>query len=332
MKRRRRITWKHCVGVIISLAAVIGVAAAWLIRVETKGAIADAEYESHLDAMGFAQIAEAWADAQAAEAWINVEARQSFTRVIDTMLLGTAAYVQVVFGNAVLIDSADESWSANVPLLIAVANEMGSATIHSVQGQLLADVVVPIGTQERGETASYARVGYELAALTHHLKTIRLAGAGIAFTVFLVSCFFSVLVQAWLDHQGFLLSPFGDIARTLAAHRADDCLVLDEHTKQVALHGKSLFLPPKPFQLLSLLVGEEGRVLQESEIVETLWPEADFADSRDIRQCVYLLRKRLDTTVAGASACIANVKGFGYRYDAASLKHLRVEQEAYESP
>lgn len=331
MKRLKQVTWKHCTGVVVILAVGIGAAAGWLINDEIEESIANAQRQSYIDTTGFAQTAEAWTSEQAAEAWVSLEARQSFQRVVDLMLLGTAAYVQVVLGDAIIVDSVDAGWLSNVPLHISgSAREAGGATIHSIQGQLLSDVVVPIGMRNLKDPdgpASYARVGYELTTLTNHLQTIRLAGAGIALAAFLAACVCSAMILVWLDHQAVLLSPFNGIVRSLCAVRAKGPLVLDERAKQVVLNGKAMFLPPKPFHMLALLVQEKGRVLKEDEIVGTLWPEADLADSRDVRQCVYLLRRRLDAVVAGAGTCIANVKGFGYRYDAASLEGLLSEHE-----
>jgi DNA-binding winged helix-turn-helix (wHTH) protein len=318
--------WRHCIGVVISMAVGIGVAAGWLIQTETEESIANARRQSHVDATGFAQTAEAWTSEQAAEAWISLQARQSLHRVVDLMLLGAAAYVQVVLGDAVIVDSIDAGWSSNVPLHVSgSAKEAGATTIHSIRGRLLSDVVVPIGTGDPDGPAGYARVGYELTTLTNHLQTIRLAGAGIALAAFLAVCVCSAIILAWLDHQAIVLSPFNGIVRSVCAARAKGPLVLDERARQIVLHGKALFLPPKLFHMLALLVQENGRVLEEDEIVGTLWPEADLADSRDVRQCVYLLRKRLDAVVAGAGACIANVKGFGYRYNATSLEGLLSE-------
>ena len=333
MKRPMRVNWWHCVLVAIGLAVGIGIIAICAIHAESERSMDDARRQSQIDAMGFARAAEAWTSEQAAEAWISLEARQSFQRVVDLMLLGEAAYIQVVLGNAVIVQSADEDWSSSVPLRVSSAFEgLSTAVIQSNRGRLLADTVAPMGPRNPDDPdgpTSYVRVGYELKALASHLWTIRLAGAGIALAAFLVACVSSMLILAWLDHRDVLSSPLNGFVRSLsvAAMRPKRSLVLDEHAKRVVLHGKPMSLPPKPFHMLSLLVREEGRVLQEDEIVGTLWPEADLADSRDVRQCVYLLRKHLDAAVAGAGACVANVRGFGYRYDAASLDSMASNHE-----
>ena len=335
MQKPRLIAWRHCAILAVGLAIAAGAIATWWIHVESERAMDDARRQSQADAAAFARAAEEWTREQAAEAWISLDARESFERTVNLMLLGEVTYVQVVLGGAVILNSADESWGTTLPLPGAHAPEnLGVAAIESSRGRLLADVVVPIGPWNPNDPHgpySYARVGYELGALAGLLRTTRLAAAGIGTAIYIFSCAGLLLFLAWLDHRKVLHSPLNPFVCFLSELRPTTPLILDEESKEVVLRGVPIFLPPKPFQMLALLVREEGRVLQEKEIVGTLWPETELADSRDIRQCVYLLRKRLDAAVAGAGDCVANVKGFGYRYDAARLESLAAEQEVVAS-
>jgi len=335
MNGPRCVRWRHCAVIVVGLAVVTGAAAGWAIHAEAGRSVAAAQLDCRTATTRFARTAEVWIAVQAAEAaegWISIDERQSFQRAVDLMLLGSATYVQVVVGDAVVADSVDQEWASNVPLHIkGSTSESDTLMMYSLQRKFVCDVVVPIGVGSAPPSTapiSYARVGYLLEALTSHLQTIRLAGAGIAFAAFLVACACAAAALAWLGHRGALLSPLSGVIRSFSTEeQAAGPLLLNEHTKQVALHGKVMFLPPKPFQLLSLLMREKGRVLPEDEVVATLWPEADLADSRDVRQCVYLLRKRLNAVAVGAGDCIVNVKGFGYRYDDDSLEGLLIEPE-----
>ena len=98
-------------------------------------------------------------------------------------------------------------------------------------------------------------------------------------------------------------------------------------SKTVTLAGVPIGLTKKPFDLLSLLASDDGRVFSENEIVQQLWPEAPYADSGDVRQCVYMLRKRLDEGLQGGGRCIVNVKGFGYKLDASCIYAVHTEAE-----
>ncbi len=332
MNGLNQVTWRRFGGIIVGLAIGVGAIASGAILAVHNATINDARQESLRTATQFAQAAETWIGSEATEAWIHVDARRAFQGAVEMMLLGTATYVQLVHEDTVVVDAADVDWSAAVPLHMPNLMTVAEASLFtSANGKLLADVVVPLEMlrlEGQDIPAGYARVGFDLAAVTDHLKTLRLAGTWIAFAVFLVSCVAVMVFLAWLDHRGVLVTPFRGVVRSLAAACVDEGpLVLDEREKRVMLHGKVVSLPPKPFELLCLLVRASGRVLEEKEIVGTIWPEADLADSRDVRQCVYLLRKRIDAAVAGAGACIANVKGFGYRYDAAMLEGLHGELE-----
>lgn len=324
-------TWRQCIIGFIGLAIAVGGAAGAVVHAEIRGKIADARDESLTAAVRFAEAAEAWIGSQAAEAWIDVDARQAFQGAVELMLLGSATYVQVVHEAAVVVNVVDEGWSSVVPL--HVSEEVSKAEtvfVYSAGGRFLSDVSVPLESLNAGARngpTSYARVGFELSGLRGRIDTIRLFGAEVAVAVFFSAFVVAAMILAWLDHRSVLVTPLHGVVRSLSGMRSQGPLVLDERAKRVTVHGKAVFLPPEPFQLLCLLVREKGGVLGEKEIVGRVWPEADLADSRDVRQCVYMLRKRIDAVVAGAGACIANVKGFGYRYDAAMLERLRSEPE-----
>ncbi len=90
-------------------------------------------------------------------------------------------------------------------------------------------------------------------------------------------------------------------------------LVIDEVSKEVKLCGKAIRLSPKQYALLLLLAREPGRVFSDREILRELWPESRYANSKDVKQYVYLLRRRLGEVVPGAEALVATVPGFGYK-------------------
>jgi DNA-binding winged helix-turn-helix (wHTH) protein len=331
MMKVKQVTWKQCIIGFIGLAIAVGVTAGAVVHAGIRGKIAEARDESLATAVRFAEAAEAWIGSQAEEAWIDVDARQAFQGVAELMLLGSATYVQLVHEAAAVVNVADEGWSSAVPLHVTEeVSEAETVFVYSAGGRFLSDVSVPLeslNSEARSGLSSYARVGFELSDLRGRIDTIRLLGAEVAVAVFFSACVAAVVILAWLDRRSVLHTPLHGAVRSLSCMRSQAPLVIDERAKRVTVHDKAVFLPPKPFQLLCLLVRERGGVLGEKEIVGQVWPEADLADSRDVRQCVYLLRKRIDAVVAGAGACIANVKGFGYRYDAATLERLRSELE-----
>ena len=89
-------------------------------------------------------------------------------------------------------------------------------------------------------------------------------------------------------------------------------LRVEEATKKVRLFGEEVSVTPKQYSLLHLLASEPGRVFSDREIVAAIWPESPYADSKDVKQQIYLLRRRLASVHPDGARLIANAQGFGY--------------------
>jgi len=86
-----------------------------------------------------------------------------------------------------------------------------------------------------------------------------------------------------------------------------------EDGKQVYLSDKPVRLSPKQFALLRLLASSPGRVFSDQEILKEVWPDSRYANSKDVKQYIYLLRQRLGRVQPGAEGMIVTVPGFGYK-------------------
>jgi len=92
-------------------------------------------------------------------------------------------------------------------------------------------------------------------------------------------------------------------------------LVIVPSRCEASYMGQPLRLTPKQFALLRVLASDPGRVFSESEILAAAWPDSAYADARDIKQYVYLLRRRLAEIRPDGRDAIVTVPGFGYRLD-----------------
>ena len=92
-------------------------------------------------------------------------------------------------------------------------------------------------------------------------------------------------------------------------------LSIDYLSKAVKRLGEPVELSPKEFELVSLLASSPGRVFSNQEILDSVWPDGYAATSKDVKQYIYLLRRKLEPDPENPSV-IVTVRGFGYKLDA----------------
>ena len=89
-----------------------------------------------------------------------------------------------------------------------------------------------------------------------------------------------------------------------------DALLVDPAARRVWWHDTELVLSKTEFDLLELLVRNEGIVLDRSTVYERIWSYDFGADSKNLAVYVGYLRRKL--TAAGAPNLIHTVRGVGY--------------------
>src|SRR5688572_16398009 len=87
---------------------------------------------------------------------------------------------------------------------------------------------------------------------------------------------------------------------------------LDVPARVLSLRGRPLALPPKPFDLLLLLIERRGRVLERDELIRALWPDT-VVEEANLTFQVSTLRKALGEDGA---KWIETVPKHGYRFSA----------------
>jgi two-component system KDP operon response regulator KdpE len=88
--------------------------------------------------------------------------------------------------------------------------------------------------------------------------------------------------------------------------------------RKVTVAGTPVHLTPKEFDLLRLLLQEQGRVLTQRTILAHVWGLEYVDDTHILRTFVHQLRSKLSAVTPEAGALIVNDPGVGYRIDAPS--------------
>ncbi|MFC5502551.1 winged helix-turn-helix domain-containing protein [Lysinimonas soli] len=90
-------------------------------------------------------------------------------------------------------------------------------------------------------------------------------------------------------------------------------VVIDISRKRVLLDGDVSPLTYKEFELLQFLVLREGRTIDRSEIIATLWAEGD--DETPNERTIDVHVRRLRSKLGAYEDIVRTVRGAGYRFD-----------------
>ncbi len=183
---------------------------------------------------------------------------------------------------------------------------------------------VPAGTEARGfvlyvgiDEAKAAAAGTDLGALVEKLKAL-----------------VGDLAPAAETYAAVALAPVGaggrdvDVVRlalqdpaALAQHRHVEeptpkhrtGVVIDISRKRVVLDGEPAALTYKEFELLQYLVLREGRTIDRSEIISSLWSAGD--DEIPNERTIDVHVRRLRAKLGDYEDIVRTVRGVGYRFD-----------------
>ena len=90
---------------------------------------------------------------------------------------------------------------------------------------------------------------------------------------------------------------------------------LDFAAYTAAVGGEVLALTPKEYELLKLLVTNQGRAFSRDELLEKIWGYEYFGDTRTVDVHIRHLRAKLMAADASLSEAIGTVRGVGYRFE-----------------
>lgn len=92
-------------------------------------------------------------------------------------------------------------------------------------------------------------------------------------------------------------------------------LLLDFSAYTAAAGGQILSLTPKEYELLKLLVTNQGRAFSRDELLEKIWGYEYFGDTRTVDVHIRHLRAKLADADAALLNAIGTVRGVGYRFE-----------------
>jgi len=75
-----------------------------------------------------------------------------------------------------------------------------------------------------------------------------------------------------------------------------------------------LDLTPKLYDLLLVFARDPGTVFSDEDLLRSVWPDSPYAASADVKQHIYLLRRRLGGVHPNPKALLETVTGFSYRF------------------
>jgi DNA-binding winged helix-turn-helix (wHTH) protein len=257
----------------------------------------------------FQERSTAYVQAFAASAALWTNDPESLWAAARLLTGGSAGFVLVVADGRLLVDArAPVAGGVELPPYDA------SAAISVLRrsfpaGQQYLDIRADLpGTAD--PATNYVRVGIDLASVQAQERTTiwLVIVSGLAFCLAVAGVLAWVLLRSVRTTEQFRPRPLGSVA-TAGPLRIDDV------EKRVFVCGKEVAFTPKQFALLRVLAGQPGKVFAETEILAEVWPDSSYADAKDVKQYVYLIRKRIETASPGTRGLIETVPGYGYRFN-----------------
>lgn len=98
----------------------------------------------------------------------------------------------------------------------------------------------------------------------------------------------------------------------------DASVILNVNRHELIVEGRNIYLPPKEFQVLQLLLRHPGQVLSVDTILAQVWGPERVGEPDLVKQYIYRLRKRIEPQPDNPKY-IHSVRGGGYFFEAPEL-------------
>lgn len=254
--------------------------------------------------------------ARSARVWLSRGNDEALGFAANLLLAGSGQFVRIDVNNTTVLDK--RNGDPNIEALDLRAERAASVDIEPratlTPGRL--DVVIAIDIpNQRAETLGVVQIGFSDAHARGQVSGHRLLVFGLTGGSWLVLMMLAILAVRILKMRLRLASIQSAESLSEGMIRCG-VLEIDTDTCAVRLRQQDVELTPKMFQLLTFLARNQGKTFSDADLVAALWPEAPYAASGDVKQCIYMLRRRLSVAGADPKRIIVNVKGFGYKLEA----------------
>lgn len=302
-----------CVGLVGSMLLAIAFAvAAWF--------AVHGELQDRADQLRDRSMLYATTVATTVPTWVSQSETPDLASLAHYAVLAGLLYIQAVSGDTVLLEIAGFP-GAEGALKSPATTTLPRVELRRAGGRDLVDVVIPYRTPvpRPGEDplGPYAwgtlRLGIDASELAWAAANTKAIASGLAALAWAVlSAALALVLRLWRRPTGSETeapqesSPGG---RAVGAGRLT--LHLDE--ARLTACDRSISLTPKQLDLLRVLMSAPGRTFSDEEILAQAWPGSPYADSKDVKQYVYLIRQRLNGVDLPGDRILVNVPGVGYR-------------------
>lgn len=242
-----------------------------------------------------------------AEHWISRNQLDSLEAAAKLLLMGSGLYVDVmVLGESLYSNRDADLANALLPPPIALDAQIEKTEARNLPFGAV-EVTVPIVlTGYPDSSIGFLRLAFSGDSANAQIRayTLRVAGLGLAAWLSLMVAL--AVLGWWLQKR----------------HCSVDVPVLEcgslrieRNTCKAYLNGQALDLTPKLYDLLLLFARQPGVLFTDQDILTAIWSDSAYAASADVKQHVYLLRRKLATAHTDPKQIIVTMKGFGYRLD-----------------
>lgn len=94
----------------------------------------------------------------------------------------------------------------------------------------------------------------------------------------------------------------------------DASVILNTDRRELVLKDQTIYLPPKEFKVLEMLLRHPGQVITTNAILSQVWGPEHIGQTDLVKQCVYRLRKKVEPD-PGSPCYIHSVRGEGYYFE-----------------